>query len=273
MGPAIRPVPAANPLQCQRRRPEEITATRGAILIVEDNKTTSQLLSVYLEREGFNTIPTYSGRQAVDLASQHELIFAILDLMLPDLDGWEVCRRLRSSSAVPILILSALGDARQRIKGFKLGADDYVTKPFSFRELVARVKAILRRANLESSPVNNTLFRDGLVLNRDKRQVTLDGDRLSLTRSEYRLLEGLMAAPGRVFLRDELIAHLYPHGGVVVDRVIDVHIGNLRQKIEADPSKPRYILTARGLGYQFADGDEQPRPSSETPSAKQPSFT
>lgn len=228
--------------------------SQAQILIVEDNAATSELLSVYLEREGFGTMVAGSGRQALALAAQHKVTLAILDIMLPDLDGWEVCRQIRSSSSVPIMMVSALGQAHQRLKGFQLGADDYVTKPFSFRELVARVKAILRRTSGELPPAHNVLSSGGLLLDLGKRRVTLDGHKICLTRSEYRLLQALMTTPGRVFLRDELIDHLYPGGGVVVDRAIDVHIGNLRQKIEPEPSHPRYVLTARGLGYQFTDG-------------------
>ncbi len=228
-------------------------AASGSILIVEDNPTTSQLLSVYLRRAGYNTITAFSGRQALEIAAQQKLILAVLDILLPDLDGWEVCRRLRSSSAVPIMIVSALGQAHQRLKGFALGADDYLAKPFSFSELVARIKAILRRTAAEPVAAQKALSCGALVLDFEKRQVTLKGRRIALTRSEYRLLEALMAAPGRVFLRDELMNRLYPDGGIVVDRVVDVHIGNLRHKIEVEPCHPQYILTARGHGYAFTD--------------------
>lgn len=229
------------------------------ILIVEDNQKTSFLLSTYLAREGFKTVPAYEGQQALDLAKQHDPIFTILDLLIPNVDGWEVCQELRRASDVPILILTARGDTQDRIMGLKLGADDYVVKPFSPREVVARVKAILRRARPDP-PAKRLLSHHGLVLDTHKRTVTLCGDRVSLTPSEFKLLQALMAAPGRIFLRAELLNHLYPTGGVVVDRVIDVHIGNLRQKIEQDPARPRYILTSRGLGYQFAEGGglEQP---------------
>ncbi|MBA2491680.1 MAG: response regulator transcription factor [Gammaproteobacteria bacterium] len=233
------------------------TVSRGPLLIVEDDKKTSELLSIYFEREGFKTITAYSGQRALDLASQHDPVLVILDVLLPDLDGWDVCQKIRASSAVPILMLSGLGEAHERIKGLALGADDYLAKPFSPREVVTRVKAILRRSKIEPPP-NGTLSCGSLVLNRDRRKLTLNGSSVPLARSEFRLLEVLMSAPGRIFLRDELLDLLAPNGGTVVDRVIDVHIGNLRQKIEDDPSKPRQILTARGLGYQFADVDRRP---------------
>src|SRR5215208_320314 len=233
-------------------------ASRGTILIVEDNKETASLLVAYLEREGFDTVVASNGRQALELAEQYDLVFMVLDLMLPHVDGWEVCRQIRRTSDVPILMLSARGEAHERILGLTLGADDYVVKPFSPGELVARVKTILRRVKTESPKGKKKLTCRELVLDLEKRKVTLRGQMVQLTPSEYKLLQALMTATGRIFLRDELLNYLYPDGEAVTDRVIDVHIGNLRQKIEDDLSKPQYILTARGLGYQFAEDDEQP---------------
>ena len=224
----------------------------SSILIVEDDKKTCEILSLYLKREGYETLIAHSGRSALDLAAQHMPVFAILDLMLPDLDGWEICRRFREGFGFPILILSALGTTPERIRGFAVGADDYVVKPFSPKELVARVNAIMRRVKPE--PMRENTFSHGdLVLDAYRQQVTLRGREIALTPSEYRLLKALIAVPGRIASRPELLRSLYPAGGVVVDRVIDVHIGCLRQKIEADAAKPRYILTARGIGYRFAD--------------------
>ncbi|MBA3562605.1 MAG: response regulator transcription factor [Gammaproteobacteria bacterium] len=237
-------------------------ASGRPVLIVEDDEKTSSLLSIYLAREGFRTVSAYDGRQALDLARQHHPVLMILDLMIPAVDGWEVCRELRRSSDVPILILTARGGTQERIMGLMLGADDYVVKPFSPAEIVARVKAILRRARPGWPEAKRILSHCGLVLDTRKRKVTLHGDTVSLTPSEFKLLQALMVAPGRIFLREELLNHLYPTGRAVVDRVIDVHIGNLRQKIEHDPSKPRYVLTTRGLGYQFADGDGRTAESS-----------
>lgn len=226
------------------------------VLIIEDDRKTSELLAIHLESQGFKTVAAYCGQQGLDFASHSRPVLTILDVMLPDLDGWEVCRRLRTASAVPILMLSALAQAHQRIRGLTLGADDYMAKPFSFAELVARVKAILRRAADSHSPTSRP--HQGLKLDRAERKVTLDGRRVSLTQSEFRLLEALTSHPGRVFEREELVSCLYPNGGVVIDRVVDVHIGQLRQKIEKEPSKPRYVLTERGIGYRFADGEDQP---------------
>jgi DNA-binding response OmpR family regulator len=228
-------------------------ALSGPILIAEDDKKTASLVVLYLEKEGFQTLVAHDGHQALELAARYKPGFVILDLMLPIVDGWEVCRELRRTSDVPLLILSAREDELDRVLGLTLGADDYVVKPFSPRELVARVKAILRRTH--SSPISSQtlLSYGGLVLDRDKRKVTRNGKPVTLTPSEYTLLQALMAAPGRVFSRQELLERLYPEGDAVVDRVIDVHIGKLRQKIETDAAQPGYVLTVRGIGYQFAE--------------------
>ncbi len=224
------------------------------ILIVEDNKKTASLVALYLDREGFKTIVAHDGRQGLELAKRHTPIFVILDLMLPKMDGWEVCRRLRRFSDVPILMLTAREEEVDRISGLTLGADDYVVKPFSPRELVARVKAILRRGRLFPAKDKRVLSYKDLVLDREKRKVSLKGRPVQLTPHEYALLQALMTFPGRIFTRDELLNRLYPAGeALVIERVIDVHIGKLRQKIEADPSAPCYILTARGVGYHFAE--------------------
>ena len=227
------------------------------ILIVEDDKKTSSLIRVYLEREGFTTLAAYDGQQALALAEQHQPLFVILDLMLPKVDGWELCRTLRQASDVPILILTAREEEMDRIHGLSLGADDYVVKPFSPRELVARVKAIMRRARPEASSVKRIVSFNGLVFDHERRKVTVDGKPVSLTPLELKLLQALLASPGRVFSRDELLHAIYPSGEAVVDRVIDVHIGKLRQKLEPAPSAPRYILTVRGLGYQFAESETE----------------
>lgn len=226
------------------------------VLIVEDDRKTADLLAVYLTREGFRTSTAYSGKDALDLAAQNDPLFVILDVMLPDLEGWEVCRQMRKSSAVPIMMLSALGGAHQRVKGLTLGADDYMVKPFSFGELAARVKAILRRAHAASA--GRILSQGDLTLDSGKRRVTRGNRPIALTAFEFRLLHTLMSAPGRVFNREELLESLYPSGGVVIDRVVDVHIGKLRQKLADDPSQPAFILTQRGVGYRFTDLAEYP---------------
>lgn len=225
----------------------------NTVLVVEDDKKTSSLIRLYLERENFKTEQAYDGHDALVKARAHRPILVILDLMLPKRDGWEVCQELRRLSDVPIIILTAREEETDRVLGLTLGADDYVVKPFSPRELVARVKAILRRARPMAARSSAVLSHDTLELDPDKRRVQLNGKSISLTVFEYRLLEALMASPGRTFSRDELLNHLYPGGEAVVDRVIDVHIGKLRQKIEENPSNPKHIFTVRGIGYHFAD--------------------
>jgi len=225
------------------------------ILIVEDDSKTASLVSLYLEREGFETAIAPDGEQALILYKHQSFIFVILDLMIPRVDGWEVCRQIRRDSDVPILMLTAREDEIDRITGLTLGADDYVIKPFSPRELVARVKAILRRGHLRTYKAEHVLSYEGLVLDIEKRQVTIDDRPVALTPHEYKLLQALFGRPGKVFTRSELLDRLYPDGdAIVIDRVVDVHIGKLRQKVEKDPSRPRFILTVRGIGYQFAQG-------------------
>ena len=227
------------------------------ILIVEDDPKTASLVSLYLEKEGFRTVTAHDGRTAIDIAAKQDLRFVILDLMLPRMDGWDVCRALRRRSDVPILMLTAREDEVDRISGLTLGADDYVVKPFSPKELVARVKAILRRGRLKTYAAAAAFSTDGLTLDPETHQVARDGRPVGLTPNEYKLLHALMDARGRVMTRRRLLRSLYPDGETfVIDRVVDVHIGNLRQKIEKNPSKPRYVVTVRGAGYRFAGGGE-----------------
>jgi len=234
---------------------------QAPILIIEDDRKTASLIALYLEKEGYRTLIAYDGETALQMAKDYKPMFVVLDLMLPRLDGWEVCRRLRKTSEVPILILTAKDEEVDRVAGLTLGADDYVVKPFSPRELVARVKAILRRAQnrpvVEATPI---LSLRGLVLDPEKQKVTLNGQRIELTHHEFTLLHALMAAPGRVFSRDELLAFLYPNReSIVIDRVVDVHIGKVRQKVEKDPANPTLVLTVRGSGYRFAEDEGEPR--------------
>lgn len=226
------------------------------ILIVEDDRNTASLVATYLQREGFGTVTVHDGREALKIAQRHPPLLVILDVMLPSLDGWEICKRLRNRSDVPILMLTAREEEIDRVLGLTLGADDYVVKPFSPRELVERVKAILRRARPEDKARGRQLTHGGLNMDLEKHIVSVDGRPVSLTVSEYKLLRALMRSPGRVFSRQELLNHFYEHGEVVVDRVIDVHVGKLRQKIETDPAKPRYVQTVRGFGYRLAEVSE-----------------
>jgi DNA-binding response OmpR family regulator len=224
---------------------------------VEDDPKTANLLKVYLEREGFQTRVAADGAQAVDIAQRHSPALIVLDLMIPKLDGLEVCRRIRRTSEVPILMLTARVEEVDKLVGLSIGADDYVTKPFSPREVVARVKAILRRtAHKPESTGTNVLASGDLVVDEAKAKVTLKGKSVPLTAIELRLLVRLMRSPGNVFSRAQLLDALYTQDTVhVLDRTVDVHIGRLREKIEPTPSQPTFGLTGRGLGYKFRDAD------------------
>jgi DNA-binding response OmpR family regulator len=226
----------------------------GPVLIIEDDRKTADLVALYLQKEGFQTITAHDGLQGLKLAEIHEPIFIVLDLMLPGIDGWEVCRRVRQRSNVPILMLTARGEEFDRVLGLTIGSDDYMVKPFSPRELVARVKAILRRGRGDFATESEVLSSGSVLLDLNKRRLTVDERPVTLTHHEYSLLKSLMSSPGKTFTRDELLESIYPAGEVVViDRVVDVHIGKLRHKIERDPSDPQYIQTVRGIGYRFAD--------------------
>ncbi len=224
------------------------------ILVIEDDPNTANLVALYLEREGFRVIKAGDGHTGLAAARKQLPSLVILDLMLPRMDGWEVCRRLRQLSEIPIIMLTARGEEIDRVSGLTLGADDYVVKPFSPRELVARVKAVLRRTRGPAPEPQMILSQGSISLDLERRRLHVNNRATELTPHEYALLQALMAAPGRTFTRDELLDRLYPRGeAVVIERVVDVHIGKLRQKIEPDPSRPRFILTARGIGYRFAE--------------------
>jgi len=224
------------------------------ILVIEDDENTRSLVSLYLEREGFIAVAAGDGVAGLQMAARHQPDLVILDLMIPKMDGWEVCRRLRQKSDVPVIMLTARDEEIDRVAGLTLGADDYVVKPFSPRELVARVKAVLRRTTPPVKKPKSILSHGAVRLDLEMRRLTVGNHPVALTPHEYALLAALMKVPGRTFTRDELLDRLYPTGeALVIDRVVDVHIGKLRQKIEPIPAEPRYILTVRGVGYRFAD--------------------
>lgn len=224
------------------------------VLVIEDDRNTASLISLYLKREGYRVLTAGDGESGLSLAERRSPDIVILDLMLPKIDGWEVCRRLRQKSEVSVIMLTARGEEIDRVSGLTLGADDYIVKPFSPRELVARVQAVLRRASRSDASKKALLSTGDVLLDLEKRQLSVGGHPVAVTPHEYVLLQALMSAPGRSFTREELLDRLYPRGeATVIDRVVDVHIGKLRQKIEADPSTPRYIMTVRGVGYRFAE--------------------
>ncbi len=223
------------------------------VLLVDDDHKIISLVRMYLEREGFRVIAAYDGAQALELFERHQPGFVILDVMLPRVDGVAVCRRLREGSAVPILMLTARVEESDTLAGLSVGADDYVTKPFSPRELVARVQAILRRT-VAHDRATSRLVRGDLVMDVDRHEVTVAGRSVHLTPNEYKLLHALMEFPGRVFTREQLLTHVYAFDeAVVVDRTIDVRIGKLREKLGDNPAQPRYVETVRGVGYKLVE--------------------
>jgi DNA-binding response OmpR family regulator len=237
----------------------EAFQTNGTlILIAEDDPKTAALIESYLINETYTTIVAPDGEVALELFTKMMPRLVILDVMLPKVSGWAVCTSIRKSSDTPIIFLTARDDEMDRLLGLELGGDDYVVKPFSPRELVARIKAVLRRTTASNHRHRSKSIHSvaGLSLDDKKRRFTLRGKVLSLTPLEFSLLRTLMTSPGRVFLRTELLDQLYPKGDSVIDRVIDVHIGKIRQKIGDDPADPKFIHTVRGIGYRFVDFGE-----------------
>jgi DNA-binding response OmpR family regulator len=222
----------------------------STVLVIEDDAKMVNLLRLYLERAGFGVTAAYDGRSGLEAVERARPDFVILDLMLPHLDGVEVCRRIRAASDVPILMLTARVEEVDKLVGLSIGADDYVTKPFSPREVVARVKTILRRATREG-PRRVLRHRD-LEMDLDRHRVRQDGRELRLTPIEFKLLQAFLEAPERAFSREQLLNRVHAfHEADVVDRTIDVHIGKLRDKLADDPARPRYIVTVRGVGYKL----------------------
>jgi DNA-binding response OmpR family regulator len=223
------------------------------VLVVDDEASIREVVGSYLVRGGFAPICAGTGTEALELFDKERPSLVILDLMLPDMTGEDVCRRLRAKSRVPLVMLTARVEDADAVRGLNLGADDYVTKPFSPRQLMARVHAVLRRAAGETAPAARSLSYHGgdLVVEPQAGDARKAGRPAGLTPSEFRLLRVLAANPDRVFSREELIARALGSDFDGFDRTIDAHVKNLRQKIENDPRNPRYILTVHGLGYKF----------------------
>jgi DNA-binding response OmpR family regulator len=230
------------------------------ILLVDDEQSIQTLLSYPLRKEGYDVVQATDGRQALERFDEQTFDLVVLDLMLPKLDGLEVCRRLRSKSAVPIIMLTAKSEEIDKVVGLELGADDYITKPFSMREFSSRVKAALRRVELsrppETAPDEAPLVVSDLRIDFPKRTVRVRGQDAQLTFVEFELLSALARSPGRVFTRDMLLARIWGDSAYRDPRTIDVHIRHLREKIEREPKDPEYLFTVRGVGYCFRDRDE-----------------
>lgn len=226
------------------------------ILIADDESHIRDTVRAYLQEAGFQVLTAQNGREAVFVTRHEKPDVVILDVMMPELDGWEAARLIRRESDVPIIFLTARVEEADQVTGLELGADEYITKPFSPRVLVARVRAVLRRTHgdLASEP---TTWRVGdLELNTETRLVSVGGKRVELTPSEFDLLAALIQRPGRVFTRLELLERVQGEAFAGYERTIDVHIKNLRAKIEPDPRQPRYIETVYGVGYRMRPDDE-----------------
>jgi two-component system, OmpR family, response regulator len=230
------------------------------ILLVDDEQSIQTLLSYPLRKEGYDVVQVTDGRQALEQFDEHAFDLVVLDLMLPKVDGLEVCRQLRSKSAVPIIMLTAKSEEIDKVVGLELGADDYITKPFSIREFSSRVKAALRRVEMlrpgEASPDEVPLVISNLRVDFSKRTVRVHGGDAQLTFVEFEILSTLARNPGRVFTRDMLLARIWGDSAYRDPRTIDVHIRHLREKVEREPKDPEYLFTVRGVGYRFRDTED-----------------
>jgi len=227
----------------------------STILLVDDEDSVQKLLTYPLERDGFRVVQARDGEQALRLFGDERIDLVVLDLMLPKVDGLEVCKRLRADSNVPIIMLTARGEELDKVLGLELGADDYITKPFSIREFRSRVRALLRRAGLprERAREVETLEAGELRIDPARRTVELAGEPVQLTYVEFELLTTLATEPARVFTREMLLRSLWGDSAYREPRTIDVHVRHLREKLERDPREPEYIFTVRGVGYRFRD--------------------
>lgn len=231
-------------------------AATGTVLVVDDERKIREVVRTYLEREGYRVLETGSGDAALDLVRRAQPDLVVLDLGLPDLPGDEVVRLLRRVSDVPVVMLTARASEGDRVAGLQLGADDYITKPFSPRELVARVTAVLRRArgaHVDRSPT----YADGrLTVDQERREITLDGEVLGLTRTEFDLLVVLSSRPGRAWSRYELVSRALGYDYEGYERTVDAHVKNLRRKLGDDPRQPLFVGTVPGIGYKFGPASD-----------------
>ncbi|HEX6254258.1 MAG TPA: response regulator transcription factor [Euzebyales bacterium] len=227
-------------------------AGMATVLVVDDELRITRLVRDYLRQAGFSVVEASDGPGALQAARDHALDAIVLDLGLPGMDGLDVTRELRAASNVPIIILTARTEESDRIVGLELGADDYVTKPFSPRELVARLRAVLRRVDM-ADPDTRVLRVGAVVVDRPKMRVTVGGDEVDLTPTEFELVATLAAQPGRVFTRAQLLDAVHGVAFETYERAVDAHVKNIRRKLEPDPRRPRYVQTVHGVGYRFSD--------------------
>jgi two-component system alkaline phosphatase synthesis response regulator PhoP len=224
----------------------------STVLVVDDDPGIVKVVRAYLEQAGFQVLVAYDGKRAMHIARHDRPDLVVLDLMLPEMDGWDVCRALRKESEVPVIMLTARVEETDRIIGLELGADDYVTKPFSPRELVARVRTVLRRVQ-GAPPKPKRISRGEITVDLSRHAATVRGDPVDLTPTEFDLLAVLMQDAGRSFTRSQLLEQVQGYAYEGYERTIDVHIKNLRQKIEADPRNPQHIKTVYGVGYKLEE--------------------
>jgi len=225
------------------------------ILLVDDEQSVQKLLSYPLRKEGYEVIPAMDGQEALERCRGQSFDLIVLDVMLPKIDGFDVCRQIRAQSSVPIIMLTAKAEEFDKVLGLELGADDYITKPFSMREFRSRVKAVLRRSDLlrEEQRDEDPIEADELRIDFAKRTVEIRGEAVRLTYVEFEILSILARNPGRVFSRTMLLDRLWGDSAFRDPRTIDVHIRHLREKVELDPKEPEYLFTVRGVGYHFRD--------------------
>jgi two-component system, OmpR family, response regulator len=234
--------------------PRSVANGSARILLVDDEQSIQTLLSYPLRKDGYHVTSAVDGGEALQRFEEGRFDLVILDLMLPRLDGVEVCRHLRSRSQVPIIMLTAKGSETDKVAGLEVGADDYITKPFSMREFRSRVKAALRRSRMGGEPAEDEAIESGeLTIDFDRRMVTLRDEEIKVTYVEFEILGALARSPGRVLTRETLLEHVWGDSEYRDPRTVDVHIRHLREKLEQEPKQPEFLFTVRGVGYRFKE--------------------
>jgi DNA-binding response OmpR family regulator len=236
-----------------------MTDASARILLVDDEHAIQKLLTYPLRKEGYEVVPALDGREALEAFDTQQFDLVVLDIMLPKLDGIEVCRRLRTRSEVPIIMLTAKDDEVDKVLGLEMGADDYITKPFSVREFRSRVKAALRRSEMAHAiaPPGRPVGAGALRLDFERRSVTMRDEPVRLTYVEFEILAALATKPGHVYTRETLLQQVWGDSRYRDPRTVDVHIRHLREKLERNPSEPEYLFTVRGVGYRFRESDDE----------------
>ena len=226
----------------------------STVLIVEDDPVTIDFVGKYLKRDGHRVLTAADGEEGLRIAREHKPDLVVLDLMLPKMDGMQVCRALRAESDVAVIMLTARVEEEDRLKGLDVGADDYITKPFSPRELAARVRAVLRRSTrIDDNTTPRVLTADGINVDVSRHVAQVGDERITLTPTEVRILQMLMGEPGRIFSREQIITRVFGDDFEGFDRTVDTHVSNLRKKLEGASGRPRFIQTVYGAGYRFGD--------------------